>query len=117
MKTLRSAHTALVLIGLLSSHASHAQPQNPPGAAQKQGAAATASEKVTPEEAKIRRDWAVAMHGKGAPKKGCFTATYPAAEWKEVQCVPVPNIPFIPRHGSRPFIVGNGDDILARAPS
>ena len=117
MKTLRSATTAAVLIGFLSSLASDAQPQNPPNAPQKPGSAAAANEKMTPEEAKRRRDWAVDMHKKGAPKKGCFTATYPGAEWKEVQCVPVPNIPFIPRNGARPFIVGNTDDISAGAPS
>jgi hypothetical protein len=121
MKTLRSASAATLVLGLMSSLGSHAQPQNPPAATQKPGAAAdaaaAASEKVTPEEAKTRRDWAVALHSKGAPKKGCFTAAYPAAEWREVQCVPAPNIPFIPRHGARPFIVGNTDDISAGAPS
>lgn len=121
MKTLRSAATAAVLIGLLSSLASHAEPQDPPRSPQKPGAAAAAgaaqNERMTPEEAKRRRDWAVDMHTKRAPNKGCFTATYPAAEWRQVQCVPAPNLPFIPRRGPRPFIVGNGDDILAVAPS
>jgi hypothetical protein len=121
MKALRSTSTAALLLGLLTSHASLAQPQGPPKAPQKPGTAAEASpaanEKVTPEEAKKRRDWAVAMHRKGAPKKGCFTATYPGAEWKEVQCVAVPNIPFIPRRGPRPFVVGNTNDISAGAPS
>jgi len=121
MKILRSASTATLLIGLLSSHASLAQPKGPPKAPQKLGAAAEASaaanEKVTPEEAKKRRDWAVSMHKKGAPKKGCFTATYPGAEWKEGKCVAVPNIPFIPRHGPRPFVIGNLNDISAGAPS
>ena len=105
MKMLRFGSTARLVIALLFA-ASFAAPQPPPK-----------PEQVAPEEAKRRRDWAVDMHKKGAPKKGCFTATYPGAEWKEVQCVPVPNIPFIPRHGARPFIVGNTDDISAGAPS
>jgi hypothetical protein len=69
------------------------------------------------EEAKKRRDWAVAMHRKGPPTKGCYTATYPATTWKKVQCVPAPKIPFIPRRGPRPLVVGNGDDISAQTPS
>jgi hypothetical protein len=79
--------------------------------------AATANEQLTPEEAKRRKDWAISMHKKPTPQKGCFSADYPATEWKKVPCVPVPNIPFIPRRGARPFIVGNGDDISAVAPT
>ena len=121
MKTLRLGAIAVVLIGLVGSLGSHALSQKPPGAAQERGAAAgaaaAANERMTPEEAKRRRDWAVDMHKKGAPRKGCFTTNYPRGEWTEVQCVPAPNIPFIPRHGPRPFIVGNTDDISAGAPS
>jgi len=76
-----------------------------------------ATKQFSPEEAKKRRDWAAEMHKKGAPKKGCFTATYPGAEWKEVPCVAAPNIPFVPRRGMRPFVVGSGNDISAGAPS
>jgi hypothetical protein len=69
------------------------------------------------EEAKKRRDWAVAMHRRGPPAKGCYTATYPSTEWKKVPCKPTPKIPFIPRRGPRPFVVGSGNDISAQAPS
>jgi hypothetical protein len=98
-----------------------AQPKDPPKAPQKPGAAAdapgAANEKVTPEEAKKRKDWAFSMHKKPQPKKGCFTAGYPDTEWKEVPCVAAPNLLFLPRHGLRAFTVGGGNDILAGAPS
>jgi hypothetical protein len=74
-------------------------------------------QKRTPEEIKQRRDWAVALHRKGPPAKGCFTATYPSTQWKKVTCVAAPKIPFIPRRPPRPFIVGSGNDISALAPS
>jgi hypothetical protein len=72
---------------------------------------------VPPEDLKKRREWAVEMHRKGPPQKGCFTATYPSTEWKKVACVPSPKIPFIPRRGPRPFVIGNTNDISAQAPS
>jgi hypothetical protein len=52
-----------------------------------------------------------------APGKGCFTATYPALEWQKAACVPAPPYPQPPRHGARPFTVGNGDDVSAQVPS
>jgi hypothetical protein len=57
------------------------------------------------------------MMKKEAPKKGCFNATYPATEWKEVACVKSPNIPAPPRRGPRPAVVGNANDIAAGSPS
>ena len=119
MKMLRSRVTTTLLFGLLYVCALSAAQTEPPKTPPKQAAAEahTANKQLSPEEAKRRRDWAVSMHKKGPPKKGCFTAIYPGVEWKEVKCVAVPNIPFIPRHGPRPFIVGNTDDISAGAPS
>jgi hypothetical protein len=113
MKMLRLRSAATLLIALWCSCAFFAVPQQAPQP--KTTTAANGS--MTPEETQRRRDWAIDMHKRGAPKKGCFTATYPGAEWKEVQCVPVPNIPFIPRHGPRPFIVGNTDDVSGGAPT
>jgi hypothetical protein len=52
-----------------------------------------------------------------APGKGCFTATFPALEWQRAACVPAPPYPQPPRHGARPFTVGNGDDVSAQVPS
>jgi hypothetical protein len=103
---------------LLLCRPSFAQQKDPSDAQRQPGpAAVTTTGQQLPAEAKERRDWATAMHRQGPPKAGCFTATYPRAEWKEEACVSVPNIPFIPRHGARPFIVGNTDDISAGAPS
>lgn len=69
------------------------------------------------EEAKQRDDWRVSMAQVPLPKKGCFQSTYPNREWQETACTIAPNIPFLPRRGPRPLIVGNGDDISAQAPS
>ena len=48
------------------------------------------------------------------PKKGCFTATYPSKEWREVPCTSTPPYPQPPRRGPRPRIVGNRDDHAPR---
>jgi hypothetical protein len=47
--------------------------------------------------------------------KGCYTAEFPSTAWREVPCVPAPNIPMVPR--SSAFVVGNTDDVSAQAPS
>ena len=51
------------------------------------------------------------------PKKGCFEATYPNLQWREVPPVKAPPHPMLPRRGPRPLIVGNGNDISAQAPT
>ena len=117
---LRSAVTATLLFGMLYALAQSAAPQAPPKASPKKPAAtapAAAEEQVSPEEKKKRKDWGDQMLRKPAPKKGCFDAAYPSTEWKEVPCVKAPNIPAIPRHGPRPAVVGNNNDISAQAPS
>jgi hypothetical protein len=40
------------------------------------------------------------------PKKGCFAATYPRKEWKEVRCVTPPQNPYQPATGRGPFQIG-----------
>jgi len=118
MKMLRSGVTAMLLFGLLCADASSGAPKAPPQAPPKKAtAAAAAEEQVSPEEKKKRTDWKDSMLRKAAPKKGCFNAAYPSTEWKEVACVKAPNIPTPPRHGPRPAVVGNSNDIAARAPS
>ena len=120
MEMLRSASTAILLIALLHSNSSSAQsPKEPakPAASAASSGPAAATEQTTPEEAKRRKDWSQSMLKKAAPKKGCFSAVHPKAEWQEVPCVAAPNIPMVPRFGSRPFVVGNADDISAQAPS
>lgn len=107
MKLLRLGSTAILLIVLVYALTSLATPQVPP----------KPNEQVSPEEANRRKDWNYSMLKKAAPKAGCFTAGYPKNEWQEVPCKAAPNIPMIPRRGLRPFVVGNGDDISAGAPS
>jgi hypothetical protein len=104
----------MLLFGLLYAYALSPAPKVPPKAPPKTPAA---DEKVSPEEAKKRKDWALSMHKKPAPKKGCFSAAYPGAEWREVPCVPAPPFPAVPRHGPRPAVAGNSNDISAQAPS
>src|SRR6266852_1716457 len=119
MKMLRSGVTTTLLFGLLYACASSAAQKGPPKTPPNHAAAKapTAKEQVSPEEAKKRKDWALSMHKKPAPKKGCFTVAYPSTEWKEVPCVKAPNIPAQPRRGPRPAVVGNGNDVSAQAPS
>lgn len=122
-KVLRIITAASILTGLFSSYSTSATPEatTPPGTpnATKPKAAPPppATEQLSPEEIKRRQDWNESIMQKPPPKKGCFTATYPNTEWQEVPCGPVRNIPMIPRHGPRPDIVGNNNDISAQAPS
>jgi hypothetical protein len=92
---------------MVYAFASFATPQEPP----------KSDAQVSAEEAARRKDWSYSMLKKSAPKKGCFSTGYPKAEWQEVPCKAAPNIPMIPRRGPRPFVVGNGDDVSAGAPS
>ena len=115
MKILRFRVAAMLLFGLFSTYASSGAPKVPPQERPK--TAAAAEEQVSPEEKAQRKDWNDSMLRKPAPKKGCFNAAYPSTEWKEVTCVKAPNIPTPPRHGPRPAVVGNSNDIAAKAPS
>jgi hypothetical protein len=51
------------------------------------------------------------------PRAGCFQADYPSQQWYEVGCVAAPQIPMVPKQGPRPLVVGNNNDLSARAPS
>lgn len=51
------------------------------------------------------------------PKKGTFEATYPSKEWRAVPSVKAPPYPMVPRSGPRAFVVGNGNDVSAQAPT
>jgi hypothetical protein len=106
----------VILTSLFSSYSVFAADKETgkPGASTSEG---TATEQYSPEEKQLRMDWDQSMLQKPAPKKGCFRATYPDKEWKEVPCVTVPNIPFMPREGARPFVIGGGNSISAEAPS
>jgi hypothetical protein len=99
-----------LLTGLLPVHVAAAPPE--PSAT-----APAATETLAPEEIKARRDWHESMKQVPAPKKGCFQASYPDKQWKEVPCVKPPPYPGIPAHGPRPGTVGGGNDVSAQAPS
>ncbi len=49
--------------------------------------------------------------------KGCFQAVYPKLAWREVSCTRTPTYPQPPRHGPRPFTVGNNNDVSAQVPA
>ena len=104
----RIVAAASLLCGLMPMHAGAAQPEAKP---------APATENLSPEETKARRDWNESMKQVAPPKKGCFQATYPDRQWKEVQCTTPPPYPGMPRRGPRPGLVGNGNDVSAQAPS
>jgi hypothetical protein len=61
--------------------------------------------------------WRISMAQIPPPKNGCFTASYPATEWQEVQCTPAPPYPQPPRIGPPPETAGNGDDISPQVPT
>src|SRR5690242_9836063 len=120
MKPRRFAASVAVLLGLFYAFVSPGVPKVPSQERPKTQAAtsgANSEEKISPEERQRRKDWALSMHKKPAPKKGCFTVGYPSTDWKEVTCLKAPNIPSIPRHGPRPAVVGNGNEVSAQAPS
>jgi hypothetical protein len=69
--------------------------------------------KVTPASPEA---WRKVMKANPPSSPGCFTATYPQAEWQRVQCRLPPNRPFSnpPRHGDRQEeTVGDGTDYSA----
>ena len=70
--------------------------------------------KVSPILLKQHEAWRMSMVRSPRPKKGCFIATYPQKEWKEVACETPRPIPFGPKRGARPFTVGNGTDFAAQ---
>ena len=80
-------------------------------------APAPENQQLSPEESKLREDWRISMAQVPLPKKGCFEATYPNKEWREVQCTSAPPYPMPPRRGPRPLIVGNDNDVSAKAPT
>jgi hypothetical protein len=80
-------------------------------------AQATSSENPSADELRLRDDWRVSLAQVPLSKKGCFQASYPSKEWRQVVCKAAPNRPMPPRRGARPLVVGNGDDISAQAPT
>ena len=118
MKYSSSAHTrvarflgvlfaASLLAGPMASSAARAQTSQPTPAP-------SAAPQPSAEEAAKREAWRATIARTPAPKKGCFTASYPNAEWQEVPCgrpSPYPNL----ARRSRPGVVGDAIDYSAQA--
>ncbi|MGF6782199.1 VWD domain-containing protein [Paraburkholderia sp. GAS334] len=86
MKSVRTLAVTLLVMLLpvfLSSYA---------GAAEPSANATETSPRPAPEE-KALKEWQKEIAKIPAPKKGCFTATYPARQWKEVPCGPPSKYP------------------------
>jgi hypothetical protein len=69
------------------------------------------------EKARLLEAWRISMAQIPLPKKGCFEASYPSKEWREVPSTKARPYPMPPRSGPRPLIVGNGNDVSAKAPT
>ncbi|MCW5635136.1 MAG: hypothetical protein KIT17_17505 [Rubrivivax sp.] len=106
-------------LGLPWPEAALAQPgppnATPPGLA---GSAPVAPPRgIEPAELERRRQWQREIAAVRAPKAGCFTATYPSTQWREVACYkpsPHPNQPR-DRGGAGPFNVGGGNHVTAQS--
>jgi hypothetical protein len=65
------------------------------------------NQQLSPEEARLRKEWHISMAQIPVPKKGrCFESAYPSRVWREIPCRPAPPIPMPPRLGPRPLTVG-----------
>jgi hypothetical protein len=83
------------------------------GAAQAAPMSKTAEARLT--EARLTEAWRTAVTGVAVPGQGCFTAEYPSTVWTRVACTKAPARPFLPAHGPKGFVVGNGNDFAAEA--
>lgn len=77
----------------------------------------TPAKQPSAEQRRQFDEYHIAMAQVPLPKKGCFTASFPDREWREVACVPAPDYPMLPKEGPVPLDVGGGNDIAAQAPS
>src|SRR2546423_3577199 len=74
---------------------------------------ANAAENPPPSQ----RDWQNKIAQVPQPTKVCFPAESPDLTWHPATCAVAPNLPQPPRHGARPLVVGNGDDVAAQVPT
>ena len=89
-----------LLWGAFSSRAIAAQPEPPATSAQ-------------PPSAESLEAWRKSMVATPRPTTGCFTASYPDTQWREVPCTTPPERPYLPKSGARSQNVGNGTDYSA----
>jgi hypothetical protein len=106
--------SALAVLGVLAGLAAPqiAAAQTRDGMPPKQ-VTTTSPEEVTPLEKARREEWRRAIARIPQPTEGCSQAKYPELEWKQVPCVTPPALPYPPRLGRRPQVVGNGTDYAA----
>src|ERR1051326_1570175 len=113
-RLLRLATLILIVVSMVAGYAvAQPQPQLQPKPLPKIGEGPKSPVKASPILLKQREAWRKSMVRSPRPKKGCFVATYPQTNWKEVPCVTPEPIPFRPHQGPRPFTVGNGTDFAA----
>ena len=66
--------------------------------------------------AAARENWRKEMQATPRPRNGCFTATYPERQWREVPCKTPPNKLYPPRQGGTTrldMVGGAGPDFSA----
>jgi hypothetical protein len=68
-----------------------------------------------PVTAQSLEAWRGALARTPKPQQGCFAATYPSTEWREVPCAAPRPRPFPPAYGARPLTVGNSTDWTANS--
>jgi hypothetical protein len=68
-------------------------------------------------DAAQREAWRETIVRTATPEEGCFQASYPSIEWKQVQCTAAPNRPYMPRSGAVSLTVGDGLDYAATVPA
>jgi hypothetical protein len=107
LRNLTVLTAASALAGLMSSCATRIQPPT----------TTTTPEAESSEKARLLEAWRASMAQIPLPQEGSFEASYPNKEWREVPSTTAPPYPYRPRHGTRPFNVGNQNDISAQAPS
>ena len=74
----------------------------------------TEKSKGKSSEARLRAQWQKDIARLPVPKYGCFTASYPSKQWKEVPCVAAPTRPFLPAQGMRPYTIGGAAPCAGR---
>lgn len=99
--------SVMVVVGMLwgafSSRAIAAQPEPTAISAQ-------------PPSAESLEAWRKSMVATPRPTTGCFTASYPDAQWREVPCTTPPQRPYPRKNGTRSQTVGSGLDYVAEVP-
>jgi hypothetical protein len=67
-----------------------------------------------PTKEQLQASWRATIANTPAPGKGCYTATYPLAIWKQVECVKAPERPYVPASGhGTGQTTGDGNDYSA----